>query len=154
MSRIASFLKPSGFCEYQWNFLFLLQFLFVWVIYYTFSCVTLLIYWFFNRFFHETRVDQSFGKLLLFELTSKLLIFVVSKFHIANQCLQLILNFFLPVVNAPSQHNDVNMKLLWRHNNEFICNSAFSEGLANILAWICLKYFYWTKQEIVVYVDG
>ena len=30
--------------------------------------------------------NRSFDKILLFELISKLLIFVVSEFHIANQC--------------------------------------------------------------------
>ena len=49
-------------CNYQCNFWFLLQFLFVWFIYYTFCCVISLIYWFLNRFFHETLVDQNFGK--------------------------------------------------------------------------------------------
>ena len=62
MCQIASFSKTSGFCDYQCNFRFLSQFLFVWFIYYTFSCVVSLIYWFLNRFFYETLVDQSFGK--------------------------------------------------------------------------------------------
>ena len=39
-----------------------MQFLFVWLIYCTFSCVISLIYWFLNRLFHETLVDQNFGK--------------------------------------------------------------------------------------------
>ena len=39
-----------------------MQFLFVWLIYYTFSCVILFIYWFLNRFLHERLVHQNFRK--------------------------------------------------------------------------------------------
>ena len=56
------------FCDYQCNFLFLLQFLFVCLMYYTFCCVVSLIYWFLNRLFHETLVNQNFGKAKLFYL--------------------------------------------------------------------------------------
>ena len=35
--------------------------------YYTFSCVISLIYWFFNRFFYETLVDQNLGKPKFFQ---------------------------------------------------------------------------------------
>ena len=90
--QIALFSKPSGFCNYQYNFQFLLQFYFVWLTCYTFSCVISLIYWFLNRFFMKHQLikilgNQRFGKILLSELISKLLIFAITKFHIANQCL-------------------------------------------------------------------
>ena len=56
------FQKPSDFGVYQCNFQFLLQFLFVWHMYYTFCSVISLIYWFLNRFFSWNLVDQNFGK--------------------------------------------------------------------------------------------
>ena len=43
---------------------------------------------FYKKFFHYKILgNQSFGKILLIELISKLLKFVVSKFRIANNCL-------------------------------------------------------------------
>ena len=61
-AKLRYFQNHQIFFNYQRNFRFLLQFLFVWLIYYTFCCVISLIYWFLNRFFHETLVDQNFGK--------------------------------------------------------------------------------------------
>ena len=125
MCQIAPFSKQSEFCDYQCNFCFLLRFLFVWLIYYTFCYVISLIYWFLNRVFHETLIDQSFGKPRFWQN------FVVSTYIQASDfcCSKVsyckptfIINckLFLPVVPAPLQHNDVILMLLWHYNNEFI----------------------------------
>ena len=102
-AKMRYFQNHQIFFNYQRNFRFLLQFFFVWLIYYTFCCAVSLIYWFWNWLFMKylfweiyilrniyflgNTFLRSFGKILLFKLISKLLIFVRSRFRISNQCL-------------------------------------------------------------------